>query len=335
MSTEPIGSLYALQEVAEFPLEWAVVATDREDAARLLVVPADANPAAGSADLFLAPSSPGGPLSLRCAFATWLPSAFLDGRPVSGRLDPAAAADAALRVQEIEGGGFAGDPLGREMDRDPEYLDWIAEAVAPASQALGAARDAWASRGGRAPAETPPPDRRVGAPPFRPSGATPARSAVRRHFGWSRFAAAAALVAVLGLAWRVRSLERDVDRLSSPLFVSASAEVLLDGPSRDAGPEPVHIELPPAADHLLLTVVLGAGIDGRAGRGRLELQDDAGHALWRSPFFALKPGTEINVVLPRRRLAPASYRLALLPPGPGSPPIELRRLVIAAPPPAP
>ena len=57
-------------------------------------------------------------------------------------------------------------------------------------------------------------------------------------------------------------------------------------------PEPVHVELPPAADHLLLTVVLGAGIDGRAGRGRLELQDDAGQALWRSPFFALKPGTD-------------------------------------------
>jgi hypothetical protein len=123
MIADPIGSLYALQEVAEFPLEWAVVATDREDAARLLVVPADANPAAGSADLFLAPSSRGGPLSLRCAFATWLPRAFLAGRPASGRLDPAAAADAALRVQEIERGGFAGDPLGREMDRDPEYLD--------------------------------------------------------------------------------------------------------------------------------------------------------------------------------------------------------------------
>jgi hypothetical protein len=304
-ASDPVpGDLFVVRELAEFPLEWAVVARDPHDGSRLLVVPADAHPATGSADVRVPARASGGPLNLRCGFPVWLPGSVFDPGLRTGWLEASDVLRAERRVDELGRGKPRGEQLGSETDRDPEYLDWIADTVAPAAEALAAAvrRGASGTRSDSAPV-------------------TPGRSRPNRFLG---LAAAALVLAALGLSFRIVWLQREVERLSGPLFDLPAGEVVLGGAIRNPERNPVRIRVRRGASHVLLTVVLGSDLPA-GGLGYIEVQDLEGRSLWRSPPFALAPAGELNLVLPRRLLPGHTYRLALYRRG-SSVPIRLRAL---------
>lgn len=302
------GDLFVVRELAEFAVEWAVVAREPRDPALLLVVPADAHPATGSADVRVPARSSGGPLNLRCAFAVRLPASFFAADLRSGRLAAPDASRAERRVDELERGVLRGEPLGQETDRDPDYQDWIADVVAPAAEALAAAARSGAPARSRGPAPVPP--RRRQAP-----------STV------SMALAASLVLAAVGLSWRTVALQREVERLSRPLFDVPAGEVVLGGDTRGIEANPVLIRADRGASHLLLTVVFGADLPA-GGTGHLEVQDPGGRPLWRSPLLALAPTAERNLVLPRSLLQGPIFRLALYRSG-STVPYQVRTLKIA------
>jgi hypothetical protein len=301
------GDLFVVREVAEFPLEWAVIARDDRDAGLLLVVPADAHPATGSPDVRVPPRSSAGPLSLRCRYRIWVPAGFLAANVPSGRLEPADLSRAKQRIDEIEHDGSPSDPLGRETDRDPEYQDWIAETVAPAAEALEAA--ARSARTSRPPNLMPAP---------------PTSTRPRRPLPLSTLAAAALLLVALGLSWRTVSLQRKVERLSRPLFDAPFGEVMLGGGTRTPDRSPVKVRISRGASYLLLTVLLGPDLPANAA-GHLEIHDSSDRSLWSSPLFSFAPARELHLVLPRDLLPEHAYKLALCRQG-LSAPLEQRAL---------
>ncbi|HLX06735.1 MAG TPA: hypothetical protein VKY89_02615 [Thermoanaerobaculia bacterium] len=302
------GDLFVVRELAEFEVEWAVVARDPRDPALLLVVPADAHPATGSADVRVPARSSDGPLNLRCAYAVRLPGSFFAADLRSGRLAAPDVSRAERRVDELERGVLRGEPLGQETDRDPDYQDWIADVVAPAAEALTAAARSGAPVRPRGPAPVPPRRRQV------PSTVAMAL-------------AASLVLAAVGLSWRTVALQREVERLSRPLFDVPAGEVLLGGDTRSMDLNPVLIRAGRGASHLLLTVVLGSDLPA-GGTGHLEVQDPGGRPLWRSPLLALTPAAEVHIVLPRNLLPGPIFRLALYRSG-STMPFQLRTLKIA------
>ncbi len=286
------GELLVLRQAAEFPLEWAVVARSAAGDRRLLVVPADTNPSAGADDLLVPPRAAGGPLSLRCGFAVWLPEELLGQGERTGTLEREDLARIERRLAAIAAGESGDDPLGLEAEGDPDYIDWIGATVAPAVAARRAAGAGWQDR--PAAAVLPPP---------RPPAPGPALAV-------TRWAAAALLLLSLGLTWTVLSLRHRLDRLAQPSFDVPAVELLIDGPRRGAGLEPLRVRVPRAARQVLFTVVFGAGLPA-GGSGRLELQTAAGRTVWTSPPFAIRPGDEVHLLVPRELLPERRYRVAL------------------------
>ncbi|HEY2295409.1 MAG TPA: hypothetical protein VGM86_32300, partial [Thermoanaerobaculia bacterium] len=123
-------------ETADFPVEWAVLEAQAGDPERLLAVPADTNPLAGSADVEILANEPAGPLSLRCRFGLWLDAARFDPTRRTGALAPDAIARALKTRAALESGDSAASPLAWEVDVDPEYEDWTREVLIPAHAAL-------------------------------------------------------------------------------------------------------------------------------------------------------------------------------------------------------
>lgn len=303
------GELFVLRQMAQFPLEWAVVARDPDDPALLLVVPADTLPETGSADVRLPARATAGPLSLRCGFPVWVPEDFLLQGVRSGRLADTDLARARRLLDEIEQGRPTGTPFEQETEDDPDYIDWMVGTVAQAAAALGEARADWESGRARGRSLKAPPRRR-----------------------WPRaapLAAAALVVVALGSSFETVVLQSRIDRLSQPLFNLPSGEVLFAGPSR--GPAVVTLRLPRGAHHVLLTVVIGTNLPAAGGAGRLEIQTSRGRAVWTSPQFQLKPGAELNLVLPRELLPDRRYRIALYAAGAAATaPLELHDIELDA-----
>lgn len=286
-----LGELFVLRQLAQFPLEWAVVERSAEDPALLLVVPADTLPETGSADVRLPARAESGPLSLRCGYPVWVPEDLLRQGVRSGRLADPDLARARRLLDDIEQGRPTGTPLEHETEDDPEYIDWIVGTVAQAAAALSEARAALERRGavpGAVAAGAP------GPPPRRWQQAAP-------------LLAAALVVVAVGLSVQNFVLQRRVARLSLPFFNLPSGELLFAGPSR--GPATVTVRLPRGAQHLLLTIVVGADLP--AGAGHIEIETVQGRRVWSSPPFPLRPGEELNLVLPRELLPDRRYRVAL------------------------
>src|SRR5215208_2374559 len=82
-SPEP-GDLFVLRATADLPVEWALL--ERGAGGKLLAVPADSGPPAGTADVEIPADAPGGPLSLRCRFSLWLDGALFEPDLRSGVL---------------------------------------------------------------------------------------------------------------------------------------------------------------------------------------------------------------------------------------------------------
>lgn len=130
------GDVYVLEATKDFGVEWAVVAHDPADPSRFLVVPADGHVLAGSADVELEDDSPVGALKLRCRFGTWTDAALLSPELRVGVLGTEGLVRARQRWLDVGDGGLTGDVLGREVDDDPGYQDWVDGVLVGARRAL-------------------------------------------------------------------------------------------------------------------------------------------------------------------------------------------------------
>ena len=280
MPPEP-GDLFVLAATADLPVEWAIL--DRR-AGELLAVPADTRPLAGSADVEVPAELSGGPLSLRCRFGVWLDAALFEPELRSGALTPDIVAEALQRFRRLESGDLEASPLAEEVDVDPEYADWIREVPERARALAAAARPAVARR---------------------PS---PAVSWTSAH----RLAAVFALLA-FGLSIWVVLLRREVGQLSAPIFDIPANEVVLGAGDRGGSV----LEIPPGASHVLLVLVVDAGIAPQDGR--FEIVDAGGREVWRGRRVHLIPAEEFRLVVTRDRLPDGRYSVRIIPDAGGRP----------------
>jgi hypothetical protein len=276
------GDLFVLAATADLPVEWAILERSGEDSGRLLAVPADTCPLAGSADVEVAAGDPGGPLCLRCRFGAWLDAGLFPPGMRSGALAPETVAEALQLVRRIEAGNLAPSPLAEEVDAEPEYVDWIRDVSEPA---------------------------RTLALAVRQPAARQRRSGLLAGY---RLAATFALVAI-GLAVWVALLRRDVERLSAPIFAPPSQEVAFGGNVRGRD---IVLEVPRQASHVLLILVLEPTIEEQ--EGRFEIADAAGRLVWHGSDVHLTPAGEFPLVVPRAYLPDGKYQIRLVPTAGGS-----------------
>jgi hypothetical protein len=276
------GDLFVLPATGDLPVEWAILNRRPAGAGELLAVPADAHPAAGSADVEVPAEAPGGPLSLRCRFSVWLDASLFAAATRSGRLAPETVAEALQRLRELAFGSLEPSPLAEEVDADPEYVDWIREVPEQARALVLAAR------------RQPRPHFRAGY----------------------RLAAMFALLAI-GLSLWVALLRREVGRLSEPIFDPPSLEMVLGEKTRGSH---MVLEIPHEASHVLLVLVLDPALPEQVAR--FEIAKIPGRVVWRSPLVHLAPGGEVRLAVPRTLLADGEYRVRIVPGTGGSPVVE-------------
>lgn len=275
------GDLYALQQTAELPVEWAVLGPDPDTTGLWVAVPADTNPLRGPGDLWLGLGESGGPLCLRCRFAVRIPRTVLENARRTGTLAPEIAARAMTVHRDHERGELPLDPLAEEVAVDPEYRDWEDDVLSPArAAATTAARRAEAAR--------------------------PANPTWGRRRPLLALAAALTLLAVgLGAwAWQLR---QQIERLSQPLLLGGSEEIVVGSGLRG----PVTLEWRASDEYLLVFVVL-AGEALESPRHRVELEDAEGRVVWSSPEVSTGTVPELNLVLGRRFLEEARPPLRLV-----------------------
>ncbi len=146
------GQLFLITETIEHDehsIRWVVLERD-SDSGRVLVVPADLHPSVGSADVAIAADAAREALSLRCGFAVWVEARRLEPELRVGLLRTEDLERARRKHAEVVGGALTGSFAQRETDREPEYQDWLEDAVAPAQAALEEPREnEWAERAAR------------------------------------------------------------------------------------------------------------------------------------------------------------------------------------------
>ena len=281
------GDLFVLAVTGDLPVEWAIL--DRRRGAsgtadELLAVPADTHPAAGSADVEVPPTAPGGPLSLRCRSGVWLDAGLFAAGKRSGSLAPATVAEALQRLRRVAAGTREPSPLAEEVDADPEYEDWIRDVPERARALVLAARQP----GGRRP---------------------------RRWEGY-RLAAMFALLAI-GLSVWVALLRREVDRLSAPIVAVPSGEVVLGEKTR--GSHAV-VRVPREESQVPLALVLDGALPEQSGR--IEIADVTGKVVWSSPPVHLPRAGDVWLLVSRSRLPDGEYYVRIVPNAGGPPRAE-------------
>ena len=133
------GDLFAPPATARWPVEWAVVGPAPGAPGRLLAVPADHHPLAGSGDIAIPEEALAGPLTVRCRFPVRLAAGDLPTQSRSGLLGPEAASEIARTCAALEAGRLVAGEEQEEIESSPEYRRWIAEVIAPACAAIGSA----------------------------------------------------------------------------------------------------------------------------------------------------------------------------------------------------
>jgi hypothetical protein len=288
------GDLFVLPATAELPVEWAILDRRSAGTAELLAVPADAHPAAGSADVEVPAGSPGGPLSLRCRFSAWLDAGLFATAKRSGSLAAETVAEALLRLRRLDSRTLKPSPLAEEVDADPEYVDWIRD-VPERARALALAASQVRSR------------------PPRP-----------RPWEGYRLAAMFALVAI-GLSIWVIQLRREVVQLSGPIFDVPSQELVLGEQVRGSR---TTLEVPAEASRVVLVLVLDSAIPEQ--EGHFEIADATGRVLAKSSNRLLTPTKEIRLIVPHALLPDGEYKVRIVSKA-GGPPLAENTLEIALP----
>ena len=281
------GEIFVLRDGTATPIEWLVVAADREDPERYLAIPADTSPLAGSRDVTVPTEDPDGPLTLRPELAVSLPRELFEAELVSRRLGGEHLERARANLRRFT--GEAPSPRDRGDD-DPTYREWLEELTAAVRATVSTGET-----GDRAPLPFPSrPSKEPPKPPWR-----------RLHF-MQRLAAVLA-VACLGLAWWVGLERRASDRVAEPTFVPPTAEIVL-GDETPRGPE--HLHLPPGAELLLLDLVFRER--PTCAPLRLDILAAADRLIWSSAPFEPPLTGELRLALPSRFLERKPSELRLL-----------------------
>ncbi len=346
------GDVFGVAQTAGTGVEWVILASDPEDSRRLLAAPADGGTLLGSGDLAMSESAPSGPLTVRCRFGAWLDAELFDPRSRTAVLSLADLARARDRWHQISDGVFSGSVLGREVDDDPEYRDWLDEVVAPAHRALAGSE------------ATPSPTR---------ASETPSRFGRRTLI---RIAASLLVVAATALAgswlWRQQSLDdlafagavaerqrrqevtrlvAERDRLRAELEQAGDELAAVETPYRERlaalerdlevarlrasslnpylaplslpgvqDAEITSLRIPSDASHLVLVMPLAGG--SSSGGYRAELLPDEGEAaVWTSQRLTPNESGEVAVGIPAEKVPPGKYRVRLSPDD-SSPPVD-------------
>ncbi len=189
------GDTFLSHRTAAFPVEWLMVEDDEDG--RVLVVPLDDHPFAGSRDLELPARSLGGAVVLRCDLDAWLDAESLEPELRTGALSAAELEQVRRKRRAIEEDALEPTLLEEEVDGDPEYRRWRDGTLWPALAALIGS------------AEPLEPEERDGPTVAAvPIDGPPAAQGRRR---WLLLAAAAALAAIaLPTAWQLHRLSQEV-----------------------------------------------------------------------------------------------------------------------------
>lgn len=269
------GDLFVLPATAELAVEWAILERQPGARGKLLAVPADTRPLAGTADVEVAENDAGGPLSLRCRFAVWLDSRVFDPALRSGALAPAVLAEARNRFRQVASGTLEPSPLAEEVDADPEYQDWIREVPERARTLVLA---------------TPRPV--VKRFPGGPAGPAYALAAM--------FA-----LMTIGLSIWVVQLRGRVDQLPGPVFVPSGLIEL----GQDTRGESV-IQVPREASHVLFVLAVDPSLGARDGYVEIVRHSQP---VWRSSRVRLTAPGGLNLMVPHRLLPNGYYVVQLYP----------------------
>ena len=289
------GEIFVLPETAELPVEWVLLEARRK---AFLAIPVDTLPLAGSRDFALGPHVLSGPLSLRCGHAVEIAAARLRPELRTGLLDPHSLAAVRSLQAALANGTAEVDPMGEEVDRDPEYRDWVEEVLDPARAVMvglgESAGNETASVGSEVVQLGDWRERQADNASRR--GGTGAAGWVRRASPWL----AAALLAVsLGLGWR---LVRGGSRV---VFDPQSESVILGS---DVRGDQV-IELQPGESGLLLTVELNVP-SGK--NSRIRLVRKGGDLIYEGTPREVGHGAGVPVLIPRSLIRAGRYQLELV-----------------------
>jgi hypothetical protein len=275
------GDLFVLPATSEVPVEWAILER-RTGSGDLLAVPADGHPLVGSADLAVEPD--GTPV-LRCRYPVWFEAHLFDPKHRSGVLPAEVVAAALRKVRQLETGEPDFSPLGEEVDRDPEYADWLREVPERARSLAAGIRTA------------------------RPPDVIPTE---RRWWPVAAQGLAATLAVVsLGLGVWVQQLRHEVEALTAPAFNLEPAEVKLGAVDRATGR--TEVSFLPGAKRRRLVLIVNASILDRARY--LEIATAKGEVLKRIPLDGLKDPGEVHQDFLRRQLPDGQYRIRVFPEG--------------------
>ncbi len=295
------GEIFVLTETAELPVEWALL---EARPLAFLAVPADVQPLAGSRDLALGANVLSGPLVLRCGHAVLIAAARLRPELRTGLLDPATLT-AARALHAILAAGTADlDPLGEEIDRDPEYRDWVEEVLDPARAVLAGLAGLVGE--GREEKEHPWGGEVVEMGDWRArqrekaerGGGTGFREWVRRGSPWL----AAALLAVsVGLGWQL------VRGRQAIVFNPQTENVSLGSAVRGDRV----VKLGPGEGSLLISVVLSEDVPS-IEHARFRFVRAPGDRIFEETLVRAGPGSEVRILIPRDRIATGRYRLELV-----------------------
>lgn len=287
------GEIFVLPETAELPVEWALLEARPK---AFLAIPADTQPLAGSRDFALGPQVLSGPLSLRCGHAVEIAAARLRPELRTGLLDPHSLAAVRSLQTALARGTAADDPMGEEVDRDPEYRDWVDEVLDPARAVMVGLGEG----GGRAQGSDGATVVQLGD--WRERGRKDLRQGGPEVGGWVRRASpwlAAALLAVsLGLGWRL------VTDGSKIVFNPQYADIALGSDLR--GDQLIKLE--PGNGELLLSVSLGVP---SAKNVRLRLLRKDGSLVYEGTLGEAGPAVAVPLVIPRALIRTGGYRLEL------------------------
>ena len=286
------GDLFVLRATADLPVEWAVL--DRRPGEELLAVPADTSPLAGSADVEVPATAPGGPLCLRCRFGAWLKPGLFEPELRSGSLAPETVAAARQQVRRLEAGTLEPSPLAEEVDADSEYRDWIQEVPERARTLALAARPAAS---------------------WKPHS----------WFGTGYPLAATFALLALGLGIWVAALRDEVSRGPVPIFNPPSHNIILGETTRGGRSL---LEVPPDKSFVQLMLMVDATT--KPQEGRFEIRNAKGGLVWGSDLLLLTPEEDFQLVLSRDRLPDGEYRIRILPSAGGRPLVESRLTIKTA-----
>lgn len=289
------GDLLMLSTQDEPPDFWLVVEQQPGPDAGLRLAPADVDPICGASDVALAATAAAGALTVRCAFAVWLPSAAVRPLARAGSLEQPSLTKVRERLDALDAGESAGTALDLDTEAELAYRDLLAELDAARDQLLAGARASEASDG---------------ATPHRPSAARPFTSPLAIA---ASLLLALAFGLITGWTWRGSRVPARPPQVASPEpltnlpFEWLAPSQALRG--RAPGEPSKILTVPPQAPYFALFLDVGVG-SGETDF-QLEIRDrDAGEVVWQGD--ARRTGTaEVFVLLPTAGLSPGDYAFTL------------------------